>query len=115
MESDCIFCRIVAGKTPARIVYEDDRVVAFHDISPSAPVHILVIPRTHIGGPSDFGPENAALAGHMLAVGAQVAREAGIAEDGYRLVLNQGRDGGQSVFHVHLHVLGGRRMKWPPG
>jgi histidine triad (HIT) family protein len=111
----CPFCQIVSGERPADIVYEDERVIAFNDINPQAPVHILVIPREHVGGPLEFDTENEALAGHLIAVAGHVAREARIADDGYRLVLNQGRNGGQSVFHVHLHVLGGRRMKWPPG
>jgi histidine triad (HIT) family protein len=111
----CIFCDIASGKLHGQIVYEDDRVVAFRDVNPMAPVHILVIPRDHVVGPLDFDETNEHLAGHLVAVAAKVARQEGIASDGYRLVLNQGRNGGQSVFHVHLHVLGGRRMAWPPG
>ena len=111
----CLFCRIAAREQPARIVYEDEHVIAFHDANPMAPIHILIIPREHITGPLDFSADNAYLAGHLLLAAAQVAREEGIAEDGYRLVLNQGRSGGQSVFHVHMHLLGGRRMQWPPG
>jgi histidine triad (HIT) family protein len=111
----CIFCRIVIGQTPAEIVYEDDRVIAFRDIAPQAPVHVLVIPREHIVGPLDFGMTDAHLAGHLISVAAKVAVQEGLAEDGYRLVMNQGRNGGQSVYHVHLHLLGGRRMSWPPG
>jgi histidine triad (HIT) family protein len=90
-------------------------VVAFRDVNPMAPVHILVIPREHIVGPLDFDETDEPLAGHLILVAARVAQQEGIASDGYRLVLNQGRNGGQSVFHVHLHVLGGRRMAWPPG
>ncbi|NDJ79238.1 MAG: histidine triad nucleotide-binding protein [Chloroflexi bacterium] len=112
---DCIFCRIVAGDAPADIVYEDDIAVAFRDIKPAAPTHILVIPREHIAGPLDLDDENAPIAGHVLAVAAQVAHQEGLADDGYRLVTNQGRNGGQSVFHLHVHLLGGRRMTWPPG
>jgi histidine triad (HIT) family protein len=112
---DCLFCRIAAGKQPADIVYEDSHVIAFRDIMPQAPVHILVIPREHVDGPLALGENESVLAGQLIAAAAQVARQEGLAEDGYRLVLNQGRNGGQSVFHVHLHVLGGRRMKWPPG
>jgi histidine triad (HIT) family protein len=111
----CVFCDIVSGKHRGEIVYEDDRVVAFRDVNPMAPVHILVIPRDHIVGPLDFDETNEPLAGHLILVAAKVAQQEGIAADGYRLVLNQGRNGGQSVFHVHLHVLGGRRMAWPPG
>jgi histidine triad (HIT) family protein len=111
----CIFCDIASGKRHGQIVYEDDRVVAFRDVNPMAPVHILVIPRKHIVGPLDFDETNEQLAGHLIMVAARVAQQEGIASEGYRLVLNQGRNGGQSVFHVHLHVLGGRRMAWPPG
>jgi histidine triad (HIT) family protein len=111
----CVFCDIVGGKRHGQIVYEDDRVVAFRDVNPMAPVHILVIPREHIVGPLDFDETNEQLAGHLILVAARVAQQEGIVSEGYRLVLNQGRNGGQSVFHVHLHVLGGRRMAWPPG
>lgn len=111
----CPFCRIASGEQPADIVYEDERVIAFRDIMPQAPVHILVIPREHIDGPLALGTGYEQLAGHMVAVASIVAQQAGIHESGYRLVMNQGRQGGQSVFHVHLHVLGGRRMTWPPG
>jgi histidine triad (HIT) family protein len=112
---NCIFCDIVSGKRRGEIVYEDERVVAFRDLNPMAPVHILVVPREHIGGPLEFDETNEQLAGHLVAVAASVARQESIATEGYRLVLNQGHNGGQSVFHVHLHVLGGRRMAWPPG
>lgn len=111
----CVFCQIVAGQQDADIVFEDDNVVAFHDVNPQAPTHILIIPREHITGPLSVDGNNAGVIGHMIAVAGQVARREGVAEDGYRLVLNQGRDGGQSVFHIHLHLLAGRRMKWPPG
>ncbi len=111
----CIFCQIAAHERSAQIVYEDDQVVAFHDVNPIAPVHILVIPREHITGPVDIGDESAELAGKLLVAAAKIARQEGFAADGYRLVLNQGRNGGQSVFHVHLHLLAGRRMQWPPG
>ncbi len=111
----CIFCEIANGKRSAEIVYEDDVVVAFRDIHPQAPTHILVIPREHISGPLDFDVNNAQIAGHLVAVAAKVAQQAGIEQEGYRLVMNQGHNGGQSVFHVHLHVLGGRRLSWPPG
>jgi histidine triad (HIT) family protein len=111
----CVFCDIVSGKRSGQIIYEDDRAVAFRDVNPMAPVHILVVPREHITGPLDFDETNEPMAGHLIAVAARVALQEGIASDGYRLVLNQGRNGGQSVFHVHLHMLGGRRMSWPPG
>lgn len=111
----CIFCEIVAGRQPADIVYEDEQAVAFRDIKPQAPVHILIIPREHISGPLHVDGDNASLIGYLIAVAAQVAGQEGIAEAGYRLVTNQGRAGGQSVYHLHLHLLGGRRMGWPPG
>lgn len=111
----CIFCEIAAGDGEADLVYEDDRAVAFRDINPMAPVHILVIPREHIPGPHAVDDANAGIAGHLIAVAARVARDLGIVGDGYRLVLNEGRQGGQSVHHMHLHLLGGRPMGWPPG
>jgi histidine triad (HIT) family protein len=111
----CVFCQIAAGERAATIVYQDDLAVAFRDINPMAPVHILVIPREHMVGPLDLDDTNAPLAGHLMAVAATVARQEGIAADGYRIILNQGRNGGQSVFHLHLHLLGGRRLTWPPG
>lgn len=111
----CIFCQIAAGERPAHIVYEDDRAVAFRDIHPQAPTHILIIPRDHIDGPAEASADNEAVIGHLAVVAARVAADEGIAAGGYRLVLNQGRNGGQSVFHLHLHLLGGRRMGWPPG
>ena len=105
--SDCLFCAIVAGDIPATVVLETDDVVAFRDISPQAPTHVVVVPRAHHAADS-------ALAGRLLAAGAAVAEAEGLS-DGYRFVLNTGRDGGQTVFHVHLHVLGGRPLTWPPG
>ena len=112
---DCVFCQLAARERPARIVYEDEHAVAFHDTNPQAPVHILIVPREHIDGPLDVDGTNEQLIGHLVTVAAQVARQEGIAANGYRLVLNQGRHGGQSVFHLHMHLLGGRRMVWPPG
>lgn len=111
----CIFCEIAAGHRAADIVYQDERAVAFRDLNPQSPVHVLVIPCEHISGPLDASAANESVIGHLVAVVAQVARAEGLADDGYRLVLNQGRNGGQSVFHIHLHVLGGRRLGWPPG
>ena len=113
--SDCLFCKIVDGQIPSTGVYEDDRVVAFEDINPSAPVHILIIPREHIATTLDFEERHEALAGHMIRTAAQIAREKGIAEDGYRLVFNTNPQGGQEVYHVHLHLIGGRQMTWPAG
>jgi histidine triad (HIT) family protein len=110
-----IFARIIRGEIPADKVYEDEHVVAFRDISPQAPVHVLVVPRKPIVSVADAGAEDAALLGRLFLVAAQVARELGLAEDGYRLVTNIGRDGGQSVAHLHIHLLGGRQLHWPPG
>jgi histidine triad (HIT) family protein len=111
----CIFCQIATRERAARILYEDDLAMAFHDVSPQAPTHILVIPRQHIVGPLDVDDTNEQIIGHLVSVAALVARQEGIADDGYRLVINQGRNGGQSVFHLHVHLLAGRRMTWPPG
>ncbi|MCA1594350.1 MAG: histidine triad nucleotide-binding protein [Acidobacteria bacterium] len=114
-EQECIFCRVAAGEIKAEIVYEDERAVAFRDINPQAPVHVLVIPREHIASLSDASPERDALFGHLLRVAAQVAAVEGISESGFRTVVNNGAGAGQSVFHLHLHVIGGRRLSWPPG
>jgi len=113
--NDCIFCRIASGEIPAKIVYEDDHVVAFRDLSPQAPVHVLVIPRRHIATVNALAASDAELVGRMVLAAKQVAADEGIAEDGYRTVMNCNADGGQTVFHIHLHLLGGRRMEWPPG
>lgn len=113
--SDCLFCRIAAGEIPATVVHQDDALVAFRDIGPQAPVHILVIPRAHVASLDDARPEHQALLGRLLLTAAEVARAEGIAEDGYRTVLNVGADGGQTVHHLHLHLLGGRALRWPPG
>lgn len=115
MTRDCIFCRIVRKEMPAKIVHEDDQVVAFDDINPQAPTHVLVVPRKHIAGLNDLTEEDLALVGHIHRVAAEVARRRGIAESGYRTLFNTGRGAGQSVFHLHLHLLGGRGMRWPPG
>ncbi|ADC61375.1 histidine triad nucleotide-binding protein [Allochromatium vinosum] len=113
--SDTIFGKIASGEIAADLVYKDEDVVAFRDISPQAPTHLLVIPRKPIPTLDAAGPEDAALLGKLLLVAAQVAREAGIAERGYRTVINCNAEAGQTVFHLHLHVLGGRPMQWPPG
>jgi histidine triad (HIT) family protein len=107
---DCIFCQIAAGDIPADIVHRDDRVVAFRDISPQAPVHVLIIPREHITYLSDLTGEQSALAGHMVGVANQLARSEGIADSGYRVVVNCGQQGGQLVPHLHMHLLGGREL-----
>lgn len=110
-----LFQRIIDREIPADIVYEDDRALAFRDIAPQAPVHVLVIPKRPIRGLSSASDEDGALLGHLLLVARKVAAQEGIAETGYRVVTNNGADGGQSVDHLHLHVLGGRPMHWPPG
>ncbi len=114
-EQDCIFCKIVAGSIPATKVFEDERAVAFRDINPQAPTHALVIPREHVASLGEAGEADEPLLGHLLRVAARVAREEGHAEGGYRTVINTGRDAGQTVFHIHVHVLGGRALTWPPG
>jgi histidine triad (HIT) family protein len=114
-QQDCIFCKIVAGEIPATKVYEDERAVAFRDINPQAPTHALVIPRSHIASLNEAGGADEPLLGHLLRVAARVARDEGHAEEGYRAVVNTGPRAGQTVFHVHVHVLGGRALTWPPG
>ncbi len=111
----CIFCRIVAKEVDSRIAYEDEEVMAFHDINPQAPVHILVVPRRHIPTLNDATEAEQALLGKMVLVAQRLAKELGVAETGYRLVLNTNRGAGQSIFHIHLHLLGGRSFHWPPG
>jgi histidine triad (HIT) family protein len=112
---DCIFCKIVAGEIPAKVVYEDDRAIAFRDINPQAPTHALVIPRAHIPSLAEADEGEEALLGHLLRVAARVAAADGHADAGYRTVINNGAGAGQTVFHIHVHVLGGRRLTWPPG
>lgn len=113
--ADCIFCRIVRGEIESQIVYRDDEIVAFRDINPQGPVHILIVPVQHIPEVNALGDEHAALVGRMILVAKKLAEQEGIAESGYRLVLNQGPHAGQSVDHLHLHLIGGRQMSWPPG
>ena len=111
---DCLFCKIVAGQIPADRVLEDEDVIAFRDINPQAPVHVLVVPRRHVASLDAAAADDAALLGRLLLAAQRVAREAGT-ERGYRVVNNCGSSAGQSVFHIHFHVLGGRDMRWPPG
>ena len=113
--SDCLFCGIVDGRVKADLVHQDDAVVAFNDIGPKAPVHILIIPRKHVASVSEITESDHALIGAIFQVAAKLARERGIAESGYRVVVNSGADAGQSVFHIHYHLLGGRQLGWPPG
>ncbi len=111
----CLFCRVVANEIPSKRVFEDDTLVAFHDVSPQAPVHVLIVPRRHIATLNDLGPGDEALIGSMLLRASAIAHDLGLASRGYRAVFNCNREAGQSVFHIHLHLLGGRPMGWPPG
>lgn len=113
--SDDLFLKIIEREIPADIVHEDDELLAFRDIQPQAPVHVLVIPKRRIPTLNDLEPADAGLIGRMVLTARQIAASEGLAEDGYRLVFNCNRQGGQSVFHIHLHLLGGRSMNWPPG
>lgn len=113
MSDDCLFCRIVRKEIPAKIVAEDAFAVAFRDVNPQAPVHVLVIPRAHVASLNQA--DDADLIGRLHLMAARIAREEGLSERGYRTVINTNADAGQTVFHVHLHLLGGRRMTWPPG
>lgn len=113
--SDCLFCRIVRREIPAKIAYENDHVLAFHDISPQAPVHVLVIPKVHVESIAKLEDAHRGLAAELLLAAQQVARDNGVEATGYRTVANTGAHGGQSVFHLHFHVLGGRPLGWPPG
>ena len=114
-DKDCLFCKIVAGTIPSTVVHEDELVLAFDDINPVAPVHQLIVPKRHIGSAADLGEDDATLLGRLFAVAASLAAAAGLPETGYRVVTNVGRDGGQSVDHLHFHLLGGRVLTWPPG
>ncbi len=111
---DCLFCKIVAGDIPAKKIYEDDLVVAFHDIAPQAPVHFLVIPKKHISTMNDIQEEDRELVGHIMYTAQRLAKELGC-DDGFRVAMNCNEMGGQTVYHIHLHVLGQRQMSWPPG
>lgn len=113
--SDCLFCKMVAGEIKPDTVYEDDEVLAFRDINPQAPTHVLVVPKIHISTLNDLQADHAALIGKLFLAAQKIAQADGIAERGYRTVMNCNREAGQSVFHIHLHVLGGRGMHWPPG
>jgi histidine triad (HIT) family protein len=111
---DCVFCKIANGEIPSKKAYEDDKVLAFYDLDPQAPVHILIIPKEHIQSVEEITPQNSAIVAHIFEVAAKLAKENHLT-DGFRVVSNVGRDGGQSVPHLHFHLLGGRSMKWPPG
>ncbi len=112
---DCIFCKIINKEIPASMVFEDEKMIAFNDINPQAPIHILLIPREHFASLNDIPKEKKNILSHLLLKARQIAQEKGIAEKGYRIVLNTEKDSGQEVFHIHFHLLGGRRMHWPPG
>jgi histidine triad (HIT) family protein len=111
----CLFCKIISREVPGAIVYEDDRVLAFNDINPQAPTHVLIIPKRHIASLNDLGVEDDQLVGELVRRAAAIAKGRGISAGGFRTVFNTNRDAGQTVFHVHLHLLGGRSMEWPPG
>ena len=113
--SDCLFCKFVRKEIPTRVVFEDDSCLAFEDINPKAPVHVLIIPKRHIGSINDMASEDEATLGHLAFVARRIAQGKKIDQSGYRAVINTGPDAGQSVFHIHLHLLGGRPMAWPPG
>jgi histidine triad (HIT) family protein len=112
---DCLICRIIERKIPAALVYEDDRVAAFTDINPQAPTHVLVVPKRHIPTLNDLSTEDDQLVGELVRRAAAIAKERGLSAGGYRTVFNTNRDAGQTIFHIHLHLLGGRSMVWPPG
>ncbi len=112
---DCLFCKIVRGEIPSDKVYEDEMVLAFNDIDKKAPVHILVIPKKHVGSLLELGDEDAALTAHIMGVIQRIAKEMGVDKSGFRVVVNTGDDGGQTVHHLHFHILGGRSLEWPPG
>lgn len=114
-DAPCLFCKIAEGKIPARLLHQDEDTVAFEDINPQAPVHFLVIPRLHVPTMNHLGPEHDAIMGKLYRVAAKLAEAKGVAGPGFRAVMNANADAGQTVFHVHLHVLGGRLMAWPPG
>ncbi len=113
--ADCLFCRIVERKIPSTIVYEDDRVLAFNDVDPQAPTHVLIVPKRHIPTLNDVGVEDDQIVGELIRRAATIAKERGFSETGYRAVFNTNRGAGQSIFHIHLHLLGGRPLAWPPG
>ncbi|WP_018146144.1 histidine triad nucleotide-binding protein [Thioalkalivibrio sp. AKL6] len=113
--TDCVFCKIVAGEIPARVVFEDDAVLAFEDLNPQAPEHVLVIPKKHIATLNELSAAEAPVIGQMARAAAEIARDRGFAENGYRTVMNCNDHGGQTVYHIHMHVLAGRALSWPPG
>ena len=115
MSSDCIFCKIAAGDFGTKFIYESDEIVAFHDLNPQAPTHILIIPKQHITKISEMEENQETLAGKMLLAAKKIAQQEKLVEEGFRLVFNDGKNGGQEVMHLHMHLLGGRKLNWPPG
>lgn len=115
MAADCLFCKIVSGEIPSQQLYHDDQATAFRDINPAAPTHILIVPNQHISSTNELTPDQEQLVGHLFSVARQLAGQEGIASSGYRLIINTGPDAGQVVFHLHLHLLGGHRMRHPMG
>jgi histidine triad (HIT) family protein len=113
--TDCLFCKIINREIPASIVYEDDRVLAFNDINPQGPTHVLIVPKRHISSLNELTPDDDGAVGELVRRAAAIASERGISEGGFRTVFNTNRDAGQTVFHIHLHLIGGRRLSWPPG
>ena len=113
--TECIFCKIMAGKSPAKIVYQDDQATAFRDIHPVAPTHILVVPNQHITSVNELTAEDEPLIGHLFSVARQIAKDEGVDQNGYRLIINNGPHAGQAVFHLHLHLMGGQRLRFPMG
>ncbi|MDD5428852.1 MAG: histidine triad nucleotide-binding protein [Candidatus Omnitrophica bacterium] len=114
-EQGCLFCRIANKEIPAKVVFEDSRIIAFEDVNPQAPVHILLIPKKHIEKISDLTKDNADMVGHLVLAANKIAAEQGIRDAGYRLTINCNKDAGQAVFHLHMHLMGGRKFAWPPG
>ena len=114
-DSDCLFCKILAGDIPADVVYESETAIAFRDINPKAPTHVLIIPRRHIPTINDISSDDHEIVGSLLSVAKAIAADEGLSEDGYRVVMNCNEAAGQTVFHIHLHLLGGRNLEWPPG
>lgn len=115
MNSSCIFCKIISKEIPSKIVYEDEEVLSFYDINPQAPVHLLLIPKKHIPSLAEISESDQTILGKLLFSASKIAKKVGISEDGYRLVINTNRDAQQTVFHIHIHIIGGRPMSWPPG
>lgn len=113
--NECLFCKMIAGEIKPNLVMKNDQLIAFRDINPKAPIHILVVPRKHIGTLNNLKPDDTEIMGGMILAALEIAKQEGIATSGYRLVMNCNKDGGQTVFHIHLHLLGGRPMTWPPG